>query len=180
MVGKINGLLKMGWYKLLYGGRVHFANIPSLRHGARIKCKGGSMHAGRHFCMNNGAYCAAIDGGKLLIADNVSINCNTIVVCHDSVSIGKGCAIAPNVLIYDHDHKFGANGKEKGFRTAPISIGDNCWIGAGVIVLRGTTIGEGSVIGAGTVVSGQIPPFSLVTGTRNMVIQPLEERNSRE
>ena len=179
MLSKIRGLLKKIWYMLSCSG-VQFLNIPSMRRGARVKCRAGKMYAGRHFSMNSNAYCAIMNGGILTIGDNVSINRNTIIVCHDRISIGSGCAIAPNVLIYDHDHKFGSKGIEDGFRTAPVSIGDNCWIGAGAIILRGTTIGEGSVIGAGSVVKGNIPPYSLVTGSRGLIITPLADEDKKD
>lgn len=175
MINKIRGFFKQFWYGLIYRGCVRFANIPSIRHGAKVKCANGSMQAGRHFHMNSYAYCAIMHGGILTIGDNVSINRNTIIVCHNRISIGKGCAIAPNVLIYDHDHKFDGNGIENGFRASPVSIGENCWIGAGAIILRGTTIGDGSVIGAGTIVRGEIPPHSLVTSNRTLNIVPINK-----
>lgn len=176
MLSKIRGLLKKIWYMLFCGG-VQFLKVPSMRRGASVKCRAGKMYAGRHFSMNSNAYCAIMNGGILTIGDNVSINRNAIIVCHNRISIGNGCAIAPNVLIYDHDHKFGSNGIENGFRTAPVIIGDNCWIGAGVIILRGTTIGEGSVIGAGAVVHGEIPPHSLVKSNRELNVIPMASTN---
>ena len=110
--------------------------------------------------MKKNAYIAVMNGGKLTIGDSVSIARNSILVCHDNISIGSCCAIAPNVLIYDHDHKFGMEGIVAGFNTTPVVIERNCWIGAGAIILRGTHIGEGSVIGAGCLVKGNVPPHS--------------------
>lgn len=176
MIDRIFGFLKSGMYAILYGSRVRFANIPSMRRGARIKSKSGYMSFGRDFSMNCGAYCAAVNGGKINVGDHVSINCNTIVVAHNNITIGSGCSIAPNVLIYDHDHKFGAEGICSGYNTAPVVIEKNCWIGANVIILRGTHIGEGCVIGAGCVVKGDIPPHSLVTSERKLTIQPIQEK----
>ena len=106
---------------------------------------------------------AVLNGGKILLGNNVSINRNYMLVCYDTIFIADNCAIGLNVVFYDHDHKFGPNGIEEGFKTAPIIIEKNCWIGAGATILRGTHIGEGSVIGAGAVVRGDIPPHSLVT-----------------
>lgn len=112
--------------------------------------------------------------GCINIGNNVGINRNCTIVCHESISIGAYTSIGPNVLIYDHDHKFDANGKIAGFNTSPVKIGNNCWLGGGVIVLRGTTIGDNCVIGAGCVVSGNIPANSLVTNdARNLKIVEL-------
>lgn len=173
MIHRLRGLLKSSCYRLLYGCRVHFGGIPSMRPGASIKCQKGEMHAGHHFSMNSGSYCAAIDGGKLVIGDSVSINRNTMIICHDRITIGSKCSIGPNVSIYDHDHKFDENGITSGFKTSPVTIADHCWIGGGCTILRGSHIGEGSVIGAGCIITGDIPPHSLVTSNRTLNITPI-------
>ena len=143
---------------------------------SEINILSGSLRIGKGFVMNPSSYIAVVSDGNLTIGDNVSINRNTLVVCHDSIAIGDCCCIGPNVLIYDHDHRFDSDGPQKGYRTAPVVIGRNCWIGGGVVILRGTTIGEGSVIGAGSVIKGDIPPHSLVTANREILISPLREQ----
>lgn len=115
-------------------------------------------------------------GGQLTVDDNVFFNRNNIIVCHKKISIGKNCSFGPNVVIYDHDHKFGIQGIEVGeYNTSPIIIEENCWIGANVTILRGTHIGSCCVIGAGSIVKGEIPPHSLVTSDRKMIITPIKK-----
>ena len=123
--------------------------------------------------MKRNSYLAIVLGGTLTIGNGVSLNRNSTIVCQDRISIGDGCAIAPNVAIYDHDHVFDENGIADGFKTAPVVIERNCWIGSGVVILRGTHIGEGCVIGAGCVVKGDIPAHSLVTSERKLVIKEI-------
>ena len=173
MIDKIRGILKKAAYGLRYRGRVRFSGIPSMRHGASIKCRGGRLTAGHGFDMNSRAYCAVVNGGELRIGDGVSVNRNTMVICHEQITVGDGCSIGPNVLIYDHDHRFDENGIANGFHTAPVTIDDHCWIGGGCVILRGSHIGEGCVIGAGCVVTGDIPPHSIVTTDRNLSIRPI-------
>lgn len=72
------------------------------------------------------------------------------------------------MTIYDHDHKFNANGIQSDFNYGSVIIDNGCWIAANVTILRNTHIGEGCVIGAGTVVKGEIPPHSLVTNDRGI------------
>lgn len=59
--------------------------------------------------------------------------------------------------------------------TAPVVIGDKCWLGFNVIVLKGVTIGEGAVIGAGSVVSKDIPAWSVAAGNPCTVLKSLPE-----
>ena len=52
--------------------------------------------------------------------------------------------------------------KSQGFSEGKVKIGNDCWIGTGVIILKNTTIGDGCIIGAGIVVSGDIPPNTVL------------------
>lgn len=176
MLYRILGIFRMIIYKIRFGKKIDFKGVPGVVTHMQLYAQSGHMTFGKNFVMKQGVYLAAVNGGRITIGNNVSINRNCILVCHDSITIGDNCAIAPNVVFYDHDHKFGENGLEDGFKTAPIVIEKNCWIGAGVTILRGTYIGEGSVIGAGAVVKGQIPPHSLVTSNRELLITPIKTK----
>lgn len=94
---------------------------------------------------------------KLKIGNNVSLNYNDMIVCHEKITIGNDVQLSPNVQIYDHDHDYKAGLKKMKYKTAPVEIGNEVWIGANSIILRGTTIGDNAVIGAGSVVKGNIP-----------------------
>lgn len=178
MILRMKGVLKAFCYRLRFGGAIRFAGAPVFEKQARINLKKGTLSVGKGFWMKPNAYIAVLNGGHVTIGDSVAIARNSIVVCHDEIRIGDRCAIAPNVLIYDHDHKFGPGGIRPGYHTAPVVIEKNCWIGAGVTILRGTHIGEGSTIGAGCIVKGEIPPHSLVTSDRSLTIMPIETGES--
>lgn len=176
MLSRIYGIYKLLWYMFRYGKRIKFKGFPRFERGARINLKKGNVRIGKGLTMKPNSYCAIIDDGKLTIGDHVQIGRNSIIICHDHITIMDCCAIAPNVAIYDHDHRFGFEGLKTGFNTATVVIEKNCWIGAGVIILRGTRIGEGSVIGAGCILKGDIPAHSLVTSNREMNIVSIEHR----
>lgn len=125
-------------------------------------------------CRIEKSYIAAIAGGRVIVGEKSSLGKNDIIVSHCDIRIGKNCSLAPNICIYDHDHNFGKNGKERGFKIGKVQIGDNVWLGAGVIILRDTQIGDNCVVGAGTVVKGIIPPNSIVTGNRELIIKKLK------
>lgn len=117
------------------------------------------------------------NGGNLHLGNFVFFNRNCIVVALHQITIGNNCIFGPGVTIYDHDHKFSYDGIIHGkYNTSPVIIEDNCWVGANVMILRGTHIGEGCVIGAGTVVKGEIPAHSIVTSNRELIIRPIERK----
>lgn len=114
------------------------------------------------------------DQGLLKICKAVYMNENAMISCKESVVIGSGCRFGPNVAIFDNDHCFSADkGVSDECSTAPIEVGEGSWIGANVVILKGTKIGKHCVIGAGCVVKGEIPDGSLVTQNRDLTIKQL-------
>lgn len=109
------------------------------------------------------------NGGEIKLGDGVGIGQNNIIVSQKYISIGKGTILGPNVLIYDHDHKFStATGVVvTEYNRESVVIGDNCWIGANTIILKGTIIGNNCLIGAGSVIKGNIPDGSKIVQKRS-------------
>lgn len=135
---------------------------------------------GKHVKINSRATISSLNKGNLCIGDDVGIGTGNEIVCHNRIKIGKGTILGPYVLMYDHDHVFnGVDGvKKKKFSTEPIEIGKNCWLGANVIVLRGTTVGDRCVIGAGTILKGNIPNDSIVLQKRVMKIRNINRESN--
>ncbi|HEY9769853.1 MAG TPA: acyltransferase [Coleofasciculaceae cyanobacterium] len=97
----------------------------------------------------------------------------TCLSAYGKLNIGKNCLIASHTSIYAHNHNFSDHNKiiaEQGFNYKGITIEDNCWLGSGVRVLDGVTIGRDSVIGSGAVVTKDIPPYSVAVGVPAKVI----------
>ena len=115
------------------------------------------------------------EGAELRIGNGVYFNEDAMISCKGSVKIGDGCKFGPNVKIFDNNHRFdAANGVTDQHNAGDIFIGENCWIGANVVILKDTKIGKNCVIGAGCVVSGVIPEKSIVTQGRDLSIQPMK------
>ena len=75
--------------------------------------------------------------------------------------------LGPGVQVFDHDHDYRSEDIENNFVTKEIKIGNNVWIGANSIILKGSVIGDNCVIAAGTIVKGNIPADSLVYDKRD-------------
>ena len=102
----------------------------------------------------------------LRIGDYTFIGRGTEIEVSRRVTIGKGALIAPGVFITDHSHAL-ALGKpmfQQPCEAAEVVIGDDVWIGAKAVVLRGVTIGEGAVVAAGAVVNRDVEPYAIVGG----------------
>ena len=112
----------------------------------------------------------------MVIGDNSYFNDGAIIVCRDNITIGKNFQSGPNLLIYDHDHDYkNEKGlKTKQYLTAPVAIGNNVWVGANVIILRGTTIGDNCVIAAGAVIKGNISSNTVVVQKRENVYRKVD------
>lgn len=126
-------------------------------------------------------------GRNIYVGNNVSINMNCTFVDCNKIEIGDNVLIASNVQIYTATHPVELSERltpnwnpEKGeyfCRTyaLPVKIGNGSWLGVGVIVLPGVTIGDGCVIGAGSVVTKDIPSNSLAVGNPCRVIRKINE-----
>lgn len=90
----------------------------------------------------------------LSIGRNFGFNNNCTLICREKINIGDNVMVGPNSIIIDNDHDFRSKDYTNTYKTSPIIIEDNVWIGANVCILRGSVIKKGAVIAAGTVVKG--------------------------
>lgn len=125
--------------------------------------RGAKVSIGEKFRQRSGSHIRVRKGSSLSIGENVSVNHGCMIVCHKDIEIGNDVQFSPNVMVYDHDHDFRAEGgvKSMQYKSSPIKIGNNVWIGANSIILRGTVIGDNAVIGAGSIVKGEVPVGAL-------------------
>jgi acetyltransferase-like isoleucine patch superfamily enzyme len=96
-------------------------------------------------------------GGFISIAKRSGVGPSSILYGHGGLQIGAGCAIAGLTMIIPGNHIFDMVDvplRQQGVKPMPIVIGNDVWIGAGVVVLGHSSIGNGAVIGAGAVVTG--------------------------
>jgi len=112
---------------------------------------------------------------KVTIGSDVRINTDCVLQAHGGIEIGDFTMIAARVTIVTANHDLALRGVEAfdTLREAPVRIGRHCWLGTGVIVLPGVTIGDGAVVGAGSVVTRDLPAGKICMGTP---ARPVRER----
>lgn len=140
---KINNCFKKIIWLLEYGNRLKMKSKVSFRLGMIVNIeKNGYIEIGENTFFNN--YC--------------SLN------SHGIIKIGKDCLFGEGVKIYDHNHIFNTQKKinEEQFNVGKVIIGNNCWIGSNVTIIKGAIIGDNCTISAGSVISGIIPENSIV------------------
>jgi acetyltransferase-like isoleucine patch superfamily enzyme len=128
------------------GGRIEVENCAFFS-GVRLECWPGAV-----IRIGNGTY----------------LNRNTEIVAAASVTIGRDCKIARDVIIMDTDQHPLPDGT---LRARPVSIGDRAWIGARAIVLKGVTIGHDAIVGAGSTVTRDVPAGAVVAGVPARILR---------
>jgi fatty-acyl-CoA synthase len=109
----------------------------------------------------------AANDARLELGENVAIGMGTVVNAGRDVLLGRGCLTAAHCVINASDHGIAAGApiQRQLFQHAPIYIGEDVWLGAGVVVTRGSRIGPGAVVSAGSTVSGSVPAAAIVHGS---------------
>lgn len=104
--------------------------------------------------------------GRIEIAENTYLGPFCVLCAREEIRIGRDCLIAEMVVIRDQNHRIvpGQLTREAGYDVAPVSIGDNVWIGAKATILPGVTIGDNAVIGANSVVTREVPANTVWAG----------------
>ncbi|AVT33969.1 maltose acetyltransferase [Plantactinospora sp. BC1] len=113
-------------------------------------------------------------GSQIRIGDGSFLNFNTVLLDVAVIEIGAAVQVGPNVQLLTPHHPLDPGQRRAGWEAArPITIGDNVWLGGGVIVLGGVTIGPDTVVGAGSVVTRDLPAGVLAVGNPARVVRPL-------
>lgn len=97
------------------------------------------------------------DGGPIRVGEGSNIQDNCVL--HETVTVGKGCSIGHGAILHG------------------CTVGDNCVVGMGAIVLNGAVLGEHCLVGAGALVTGKMnaPAGSLILGNPATVVKPLTQ-----
>ncbi|WP_099467028.1 acyltransferase [Konateibacter massiliensis] len=166
-------ICKFVWKKIFNGSKFKFGIINICSPFSEVEIsKGGRIEIGEKFRMRGNCHLRVRKDGNVIIGKNVTWNYGCMVVSHKKIKIGDNVQFGPNVLIYDHDHDFRVQGglNNKDFIVAPVEIGNNVWIGANSVILRGTKIGNNCIVGAGTVLKGEYADNSVIVQKRETAV----------
>ncbi len=148
---------------------VHGNVLESLREG-RLRVGAGVL-------FEPGVWITAPGAARVRIGAGTFLNIGVMVASEQLVEIGEHCMLANGCFVSDASHRYQDPDEPltwQGFESkGSTRIGDNCWLGAHVVVTSGVTIGKRCVIGANSVVTRDIPPFSLAAGSPARVLRPI-------
>ena len=137
--------------------------------------EGGEINLGKNATILRDTILETGYGGHIKIGDTTCIHPRCQVNAYTAgIEIGKGVDIAPNCAFYAYDHGIAP---DRPIREQPLTtkgkivIADDVWLGVGVTVLSGVSIGKGAVIGAGSIVTTNIAPDAIAVGRPAKVVK---------
>ncbi|EMW5605791.1 chorismate mutase [Enterococcus faecium] len=120
-------------------------------------------------------------GYNIFVGENFYANFNCTFLDVSTIEIGDNCMFAPNVQLYTATHPLHPVKRNSGLEYAkPIKICNNVWLGGGVIVTPGVTLGDNVVVGAGSVVTKSFPDNVVIAGNPARIIKTVEEELTEE
>ena len=153
----ILAIVKKFLYKILYRKKIEIAKNVTWRRDFSVMIeKNGKLQIGKGCFFNNGC--------------TIGVN--------KSVIIENGSIFGENVKIYDHNHRFADTTKSiksQGYSNGTVHIGNHCWIGSNVCILKNADIGNNCVIGAGCVISEKIKDNTIVRANNQYILDTLKQ-----
>lgn len=150
---------------LKHKGRFSISGTLVKERGASMEiAPSASIRIDGSLTLRSGSLLACREQATIEAKGSVFINRNCYLVAHEGIFLGSGVTIGPSTCIVDHDHDRYNNGK---MVSKPVYIGNNVWIGANCLILKGVTIGDNCIVAAGSVVTKNIPANSTLVQKRS-------------
>ena len=173
MLKQIIFSLKPIYFQIKYPGRFHSPKKQMRwEKDMQVVISSGSsvsIGEGNHF--RSRLQLRAVHGGNIKIGNNCFFNSNVSITSLKSITIGNNVRIANNTVIVDHDHDYMNNMTE--YQCDEVVIGDDVWIGANSVILKGVHIGNHAVIAAGSVVRHDVPDHTVAGGVPASILKEI-------
>ncbi len=157
-INQFMGKMRVKWLKYKYNRyenvKINELNMPS---NSNITISKSSKVSIEKLSLNYNVSIRIRENSEFEIGRGVCFNNGCVITCRKHIKIGNRCSFGPNVMIFDNDHNIYSENYIDTYVCEDIIIGNNVWIGANVVILKGVTIGENSVIAAGSVVRHDVP-----------------------
>ncbi|MDA8815003.1 acyltransferase [Luminiphilus sp.] len=139
-------LLDSGVHLMRYPKNIHLGSGTYVKQGARL--------------------CPCNEQAEIVVGNRTTIGYDSIIFASGRIQIGDDCMIAPRVYLVDSDHgvELGEKMNVQANNVEPIVVQDDVWVATGVVILKGTFIGQGCIVAANSVVKGRLEPFSIYAG----------------
>ena len=176
MLARVRAFARFSAYKAIHGRGLQTDGLIFVGRDCKIYLADESSRIVLHSPVHLSDQVMLESAGLLEIGPGSSINSHSRVVAFQRVTLGRNVTLAQHVTVLDHDHGYRYDDDDlilDGYDTAPITIGDNVWLGDKCTVLKGVTIGNNVIAGANTLINKDVPPDSLIVGVPFRVIRRL-------
>ena len=158
-------------------GVIELGDRVVMQNGVRLQPWGGAIRLAAAVQVRD--RCELKSAGELTLGERAICGRNVTLHCDERVTIGAKVGFAERVTIIDSDHGFDGSDTffmDQPVRSAPVDLGDNCFVATNGVVLRGTTIGRNSVVAAGAVVNGgDFPAGHVIGGVPARALKALDD-----
>jgi len=170
-------IVRWGWLKLRWRGRLKTDGLCFVGPGVKIEIgRDATLHLGRWSWIGHGSKIRVHEGEVFIGAKSV-LGQECTISAFQHISIGRECIVADRVMLIDFDH--GASEverpiREQGIYKRDLRVGHNVWIGYGVAILRGVTVGDNCVLGTSAIVNSDVPDNAVAAGVPVRVLRMRE------
>lgn len=167
-------LIRLAWHKARLRSRLQLDGIAFIRPGVRLEVgDSGRLVLGR-WCWLGDNTKVRVHEGEVSIGAKSVLGQECTITCYQQISIGRECIIADRTMMIDFDHvtrDVEQAIRRQGIDKRDVRVGHNVWLGYGVSVLRGVTIGDNAVVGAASVLTRDAPANAILAGVPARVVR---------
>ncbi len=156
---------RIGRARVVRPGRIIVAPMAWVQRDYQMQAE-GIIEIGAHAHVGLGARFHAMEGARITLEADCWLNHSVEISARLEVRVGRWSRVGPQVYMIDHDHEMRRDVRivDQQYSMSPLVIGEDCWVGARAILLKGSGIEDGGVLAAGAVLTKHVPPGEIWAG----------------